>query len=673
MRIVAGSEQTTVKANRIGIDVAGGPRRNLDHGIRDAGTQTAIVGTPDEPQVIADHPVGVRITGGEHHSLIGNWIGTDETGTTAQPNGTGVVVNGGSAIVGPSNVLSGNATDGLRVTSGAGDVEVHNNVVGSIAMPNGDNGIALIDTRSVDVAENTIAGNALNGVLINNANPPAGPVTGAAHHVSANTIQTNGGSGVRIVDSGGNRVDDDNTITDNANDGVTVVSGTDNAILENTIRDNFDRGIDLGDDGLTANDADDIDTGANLLQNHPRLGIPTAAGLPWTLDAAPSRTYRIELYSSTDCADGGTFARCDRGDDRRQRSGRGHVQAPAGAPGPLHRDRDPAALDRRPAAHDSDATPPSSQVAAWSHSLSRMEIGQIGIWRSRRRGTPAAAAEIEALGYGALWIGGSPSVDQTRPYLEASTTLPVITGILNVWQHDPADVAEAHARITADHPDRFLLGIGIGHPEATSDYKRPLKTMREFFDGLDAAATPVPKDERLAAALGPKMLDLAKRTLARHASLFRLGRAHPLRPRAARRRRAGRARGRGRRRPRARARPRHGARVREALPRPEQLHPQPARVRLHRGRRRRRRLRSPDRRRDPARQRRAGRRGDPRPPRGGRRSRLPAAARLGRADRGLPRAGGRAPVAEHGRHAAASGPRGRRALGASAPCGRPGS
>ena len=71
---------------------------------------------------------------------------------------------------------------------------------------------------------------------------------------------------------------------------------------------------------------------------------------------------------------------------------------------------------------------------------------------------PTPPAAIEQLGFGALWIGGSPSVDQVRPYLEASSTLPVITGILNVWQHDPADVAAAHARITADHPDRFLLG-----------------------------------------------------------------------------------------------------------------------------------------------------------------------------------------------------------------------
>ena len=147
-----------------------------------------------------------------------------------------------------------------------------------------------------------------------------------------------------------------------------------------------------------------------------------------------------------------------------------------------------------------------------------MQLGQIGIWQSRTKGEPAViVGALEDLGYGALWLGGSPSVEQARVYVDAGTTLPVITGILNVWQHDPADVARDHAKLTSDHPDRFLLGIGIGHPEATSDYKRPLKTMRDFFDGLDAAATPVPKDERLAAALGPKMLDLSKeRSLGTH-------------------------------------------------------------------------------------------------------------------------------------------------------------
>src|ERR1700712_2104158 len=150
-----------------------------------------------------------------------------------------------------------------------------------------------------------------------------------------------------------------------------------------------------------------------------------------------------------------------------------------------------------------------------------MELGRIGIWQSVNKGGPGLVTRIEELGYGAFWLGGSPSVEQARPYVEAGTTIPVITGILNVWQHDPADVARDHAKLTADHPDRFILGIGIGHPEATSDYTRPLKTMRDFFDGLDRAETPVPKDQRLAAALGPKMLDLsAERSLGTHPSFI---------------------------------------------------------------------------------------------------------------------------------------------------------
>src|SRR3954451_267465 len=142
-------------------------------------------------------------------------------------------------------------------------------------------------------------------------------------------------------------------------------------------------------------------------------------------------------------------------------------------------------------------------------------IGRIGIWHSRSKGSPSIVAQVERLGLGALWLGGSPSVEQARPYVEAGTTIPVLTGILNVWQHDPADVAREHAKLVEEHPGRFLLGIAIGHPEATSDYTRPLKTMREFFVGLDQAG--VPKEERLAAALGPKMLDLAaERSLGTH-------------------------------------------------------------------------------------------------------------------------------------------------------------
>jgi probable F420-dependent oxidoreductase len=145
-----------------------------------------------------------------------------------------------------------------------------------------------------------------------------------------------------------------------------------------------------------------------------------------------------------------------------------------------------------------------------------MRLGQFGIWRRRQEGAEGVE-ELEALGYSVFWIGSSPSTADARPYLERTSTMTIATGILNVWQHEPAAVAAGHAELTRDFPDRFLLGIGIGHPEATSEYQRPLATMRAFFDGLDAAQPPVPRDERIAAALGPKMLDLAaERSLGAH-------------------------------------------------------------------------------------------------------------------------------------------------------------
>jgi probable F420-dependent oxidoreductase len=145
-----------------------------------------------------------------------------------------------------------------------------------------------------------------------------------------------------------------------------------------------------------------------------------------------------------------------------------------------------------------------------------MPLGKVGIWRLHHQGTETVR-EIEALGFSALWLGNSPSLAQARPFLERSSALTVATGILNVWQHEPAAVAAEHAELARAFPGRFLLGIGVGHPEATSDYTKPLTKMREFFDGLDAAERPVPRDERVAAALGPKMLDLAAaRSLGTH-------------------------------------------------------------------------------------------------------------------------------------------------------------
>lgn len=150
-----------------------------------------------------------------------------------------------------------------------------------------------------------------------------------------------------------------------------------------------------------------------------------------------------------------------------------------------------------------------------------MRLGEIGVWTSYRaigeQNAGEAAKLAEDLGYRAFWLGGSPQLSTVRPLLAATTTLVVATGIVNVWQSDPATVAAEHAELTREFPGRLLLGLGIGHPEATSDYSRPLSTMREFLDGLDNAAPPVAPDERCLAALGPKMLELsARRSLGTH-------------------------------------------------------------------------------------------------------------------------------------------------------------
>ncbi len=151
----------------------------------------------------------------------------------------------------------------------------------------------------------------------------------------------------------------------------------------------------------------------------------------------------------------------------------------------------------------------------------RMNVGKIGVWTTYSQfgaGRAGEAAKIvEQLGYGAFWLGGSPHVPDIRPMLDATSTLVAATGILNVWSNDPGATAAADADLRADFPARFLLGIGIGHREATSEYRRPVATMRAFLDGLDASPSPPPLEERCLAALGPRMLDLAReRTAGTH-------------------------------------------------------------------------------------------------------------------------------------------------------------
>lgn len=138
------------------------------------------------------------------------------------------------------------------------------------------------------------------------------------------------------------------------------------------------------------------------------------------------------------------------------------------------------------------------------------DLGRFGVWTF---GTPKPeqAVEIEKLGYGALWIGGSPAGDlnYVEPILERTETLQVATGIVNVWTAKADEVAEAYHRIEDKYPGRFLLGVGIGHPEHTEEYRKPYDVLVEYLDALDVAK--VPTSRRVVAALGPKVLKLAAR------------------------------------------------------------------------------------------------------------------------------------------------------------------
>lgn len=146
----------------------------------------------------------------------------------------------------------------------------------------------------------------------------------------------------------------------------------------------------------------------------------------------------------------------------------------------------------------------------------KQAVGPYGIWSAglraedpARRGELAeAAAELQELGFGAVWLGGSSAVRHAVPLIEATSRLVVATGIQSIWQYEAAGTAEDFAELEKAHPGRFLLGLGVSHPKLTERYHRPYSAMVGYLDALDAAG--VPAERRVLAALGPKMLELSR-------------------------------------------------------------------------------------------------------------------------------------------------------------------
>jgi probable F420-dependent oxidoreductase len=165
--------------------------------------------------------------------------------------------------------------------------------------------------------------------------------------------------------------------------------------------------------------------------------------------------------------------------------------------------------------------------------LGVVKLGRLGIWSGElrflrdRRAAVAAAVELEEMGYDAIWLPGgtgtgTPIFDVLDEILNATRSVVVASGIISIWVQDAAETAQGQLRLRAAHPDRFLLGLGVSHlrfldEQARSLSSKPRSAMERYLDAVDAAAGEDLSAERILAALGPKMLQLAReRSLGSH-------------------------------------------------------------------------------------------------------------------------------------------------------------
>ncbi|MCC8477460.1 LLM class F420-dependent oxidoreductase [Streptomyces parvus] len=154
-------------------------------------------------------------------------------------------------------------------------------------------------------------------------------------------------------------------------------------------------------------------------------------------------------------------------------------------------------------------------------------FGRVGIWSSALHASRVddaggkaiaeALAELDELGYGTVWIGGSPTPGDAAAVVAATRSITVATGILSIWSHTAEEVAAAVSAIDPDARRRFVLGLGVSHGPMVPQYAKPYSAMVEYLDALDAAEPSVGSGHRVLAALGPRMLKLAAdRSLGAH-------------------------------------------------------------------------------------------------------------------------------------------------------------
>ena len=265
--------------------------------------------------------------------IVGNWIGVDNTGTLDLGNGVDGITNSannntiGSSAVADRNVLSGNDDEGVDVDPGITGIVIQGNYIGTNAMgtaavPNGDlanpnsggvllGGDGTLFGGSLPGQGNLVSGNLIDGILIDGIGNDLvyGNLIGTNAPGTAGIA--NSGPGIWINGGGNSRIrgtasGQGNTIAYNADDGIQIasVTSTGNTILDNSIFGNTGLGIDLNNNGVTANDAGDGDAGANNLQNYPVLTFAhivssSQVNLVGSLNSAANSQFRVEFFSNT--------------------------------------------------------------------------------------------------------------------------------------------------------------------------------------------------------------------------------------------------------------------------------------------------------------------------------------------------------------------------------------
>jgi parallel beta-helix repeat protein len=335
--VVLSGPNNRVLGNLIGTDGSGmGVLGNHGAGVLVTGAGNIIGGTvPQARNVISGNSGSGVALSTDGNVVEGNFIGTDATGMAALGNALdGVSIGNGASgntiggtAAGARNVISGNARDGVLLQgSGTSGNLIQGNFIGTDALGtsnlgNGAEGVEIRLNVSGSPSGNTIggtdpgagniiSGNADNGILIRDGGATGNLVQGNFIGTDATGAALgNNGAGVAIAGGaagntiGGTAPGAGNTIAFNQGKGVAILSGSGNRLSSNAIFSNTGLGIDLNNNGVTANDPGDADTGANHLQNFPVLLQASTVGgntvLSGTLNSLASTSFRIELFSNT--------------------------------------------------------------------------------------------------------------------------------------------------------------------------------------------------------------------------------------------------------------------------------------------------------------------------------------------------------------------------------------